>query len=165
MSYFTCSVRYVVLPLCTMYNVKYFRGAPEGLLVHYRVLKLTCDSLLQVDLYQRFVHNHPHCPIMLRSFIKLRPFFVIRCKERNVCCCRYHIQVLFLLEALNAFRDPNHGAHTLFHCICQCSVCGSNIEGICHVGASRFSGVTSMWMSILCEKAEDAEFHNLRYFD
>lgn len=118
---------------------------------------------VQADFYKRFTEAHPQRQIMLRSFIKLRPFFVIKCKERNVCCCRYHIQVLFLLEAFNAFRDPNRGAHTLFHCVCQCSVCGSTAEGICHVGGSRFSGVTAMWTSILCDKAEDAEYHKIRY--
>lgn len=96
---------------------------------------------------------------MFRSFGNMRPFFVIKCKERNVCCCRYHVEVLFLLEALNAFRDPCTGAHVLFQCSCECVVCGFHNGGHCKAGETRFSGVTALWESLLCPKAEDAEFH------
>jgi hypothetical protein len=95
---------------------------------------------------------------MQRAFIKLRPFFVIKCKE-NVCYCRYHIQVLLLLEALNAFRDPRKGAHVIFNCDCECIVCGFDNGGVCNVGTTRYEGVTTLWHSVLCEKAEDEEFH------
>lgn len=96
---------------------------------------------------------------MHRSFDNLRPFFVIKCKERNVCCCRYHVEVLFLLEALNAFRDPLLGAHFILHCDCECVICGVGNGGQCQVGDSRFCGVTAMWESLLCPKLEDQEFH------
>lgn len=102
---------------------------------------------------------HPDCAIQQRSFVNLRPFFVIKCKERNVCCCRYHIQVLYLLEALNAFRDPCKGAHVLFVCTCTCIVCDNDNEGGCNIGRSRYAGVTALWESLLCPKAEDEEFH------
>lgn len=96
---------------------------------------------------------------MHRSFHRLRPFFVIKCKDRNVCCCRYHVEVLFLLEALNAFRDPNSGGHFVVHCDCECAVCGFGNGGHCKAGESRFAGVTALWESLLCLKSEDAEFH------
>jgi hypothetical protein len=51
-----------------------------------------------------------------------------------VCCCRYHIQVLFLLEALNSFRDPCKGAHVNFNCDCKCIVCGFDNGGVAMSG-------------------------------
>lgn len=121
-----------------------------------------CHSSLQMQLFTRFIDAHPELSIQHRAFINLRPFFVIKCKERNVCCCRYHIQVLFLLEALNAFRDPQRGAHIIFNCNCECSVCDVGEEGLCNVGRSRYAGVTALWESLLCPKNEEEEFHHPR---
>ena len=112
-----------------------------------------------MQLFTRFLEAHPECSIQHWAFISLRPFFVIKCKERNVCCCRYHIQVLFLLEALNAFRDPRKGTHVLFICNCTCLVCDKSGEGHCNVGKSQYSGVTALWEAVLCPKLEDEEFH------
>ena len=120
---------------------------------------MTVQVVLQKQLYERFIAAHPECPIMHRSFDDLRPFFVIKCKERNVCCCRYHVEVLFLLEALNAFRDPYTGAHFVLRCGYECIVCGIGNGGYCKAGESRFSGVTALWESLLCPKLEDSEFH------
>lgn len=124
-----------------------------------KLFLITLFEFLQMQLYTRFIEAHPQCSIQHRSFIYLRPFFVIKCKERNVYCCRYHIQVMYLLEALNAFRDPRKGAHVLFLCNCTCIVCDRDDNGVCSTAKSRYAGVTVLWESLLCLKAEDEEFH------
>ena len=115
--------------------------------------------LLQKQLYDRFMVVHPKCLIMHCFFNGLCPIFVIKCKERNVCCCRHHVKVMYFLEALNAFRDPRIVAHFLVECDCQCTLCGVVHSGDCCLGHSCFSSITAMWKSLLCPKAKDAKFH------
>ena len=76
-----------------------------------------------------------------------------------MCCCRYHVQVMYLLEALNAFRDPRFAPHFIVECDCHYVLCSAVHSGECRLGNSRFAGVTAMWESLLCPKVEDAEFH------
>ena len=49
--------------------------------------------------------------------------------------------------------------HVNFNCDCECIVCGFNNGGVCNIGASRYVGVMALWYYVLCDKAEDEEFH------
>ena len=69
------------------------------------------------------------------------------------------MEVLFLLEALNAFRDPSLGGHFILYCDCECAVCDFGNGGHYKAGESCFAGVTTLWESLLCPKGEDANFH------
>ena len=40
-------------------------------------------------------------------------------------------------------------------------MCDKDDEGGCNIGRSRYAGVTALWESLLCPKAEDEEFHRL----
>ena len=66
---------------------------------------------------------------------------------------------MYLLEALNAFRDPRTALHFVVECNCQCLLCNVVHGEECGLGERRFTSVTGMWESMLCPKAEDAEFH------
>jgi hypothetical protein len=90
---------------------------------------------------------------------------VKRLCEWNTCCCRYHTELRYLLDALNGMRIDEAGVHS--SCTCKClSVCGGGClqEGIvCGASTATFSGLASFWSSVLCEKGVDEFWHSKDY--
>ena len=97
----------------------------------------------------------------MRSFEILKPFFVKKCKDRNVCCCKYHVELDMLREAYNTMRDAMKGVHTFISCTCLCSVCSDAPEDSCSAHLTKCDGVTKFWEQIVCPKGESEEFHKL----
>ena len=88
---------------------------------------------------------------------KLRPFWVKKLKERNVCCCIYHVEIQELLVALNNMRTST-GMHVVVGCNCDCKVCSSNEVG-CISYLCTYSRTTTLWKAILCLREEFNEWH------
>lgn len=111
----------------------------------------------QLSLYTRFTEEHPSVILGLRSFEALKPWYVKRLKEFNSCCCRYHVQMAELKDALNSMR---RGAlHRC--CSCSCDVCKTLKEHQCLALNSAIEGVRAMCDRVLCPHPEDSEFHSL----
>jgi hypothetical protein len=117
---------------------------------------------LQIAFYKRFVEAHPDTPIKLCAFERLKPYFVRACNERNVCCCRYHVEIDMLREGLNRIRDGKKGLHVQEECQCDCEVCLFRAEeSNCDAHLKIYAGTTSLWQEIVCPKPENAEWHAL----
>ena len=63
----------------------------------------------QTDAYIDFVAKYPDIKIGQRTFDKLKPFFFRPAseKDRNTCCCRYHIESNLLFKSCMKFRKSN----------------------------------------------------------
>ena len=102
-------------------------------------------------------------PIKQRAFEKLKPYFVRACNERNVCCCRYHVEIDMLREGLNRIRDGTRGIHLLKNCQCDCDVCLFRLEeGNCKAHLKTYAGTTTLWQEIVCSKPNNKEWHALQ---
>jgi hypothetical protein len=115
---------------------------------------------LQTALYLRFQAKHPDILIRERSFVKFLPFYVKPLKDRNVCCCRYHVELDMLREGINYMRDARKGVHAT--CTCRCQVCAhsSNDEGVsCGAHEVVFKGITKLWQEVVCPKLETKEWY------
>lgn len=68
----------------------------------------------QTDAYIDFVAKYPHIKIGQRTSDKLKPFFVRAAseKDRNTCCCRYHIESNFLFKSCIKFRKSKNQSET-----------------------------------------------------
>lgn len=95
----------------------------------------------------------------MRAFEGLKPYFVKKCKDRNVCWCKYHVELDMLREALNAIRDARKGVHSSISCSCSCLVCASSCVDSCCAHLSKCDGVTKLWEQVVCPKGESDEFH------
>ena len=64
----------------------------------------------QIDAYIDFVAKYPDIKIGQRTFDKLKPFFVRPAseKDRNTCCCRYHIESNLLFKSCMKFRKSKN---------------------------------------------------------
>jgi len=40
--------------------------------------------------------EHPSCQVGLQSFQKLKPFYLKRLKEWNICASKYHVEIIEL---------------------------------------------------------------------
>jgi hypothetical protein len=116
---------------------------------------------VQASFYERFVQSHPEATISMRAFECLKPFFVKKCKDRNVCCCKYHVEIDMLREAINTMRDAVKGVHSSNSCTCSCPVCYNLSEDSCCAHLTKCDGVTKFWEQIVCPKGEADEFHKL----
>ena len=117
--------------------------------------------LMQTALYLRFQARHPDLEIRERSFVKLRPFYVKPLKDRNVCCCRYHVELDMIREGMNFMRDARKGVHGA--CNCDCGLCASPlIDGpvCCAAHEAVFKGITKLWLQVVCPKLETEVWHN-----
>jgi hypothetical protein len=112
----------------------------------------------QISLYMRFRGEHSGVEIGVRSFEALKPWFVKRMKEFNSCCCRYHVQMVELKDALNFMRRGT--VHK--NCSCHCDVCQPDSgTGACKASELTFHSVTKLCELVLCPKPEEEEFHAL----
>lgn len=118
--------------------------------------------MMQSSFYDRFVNAHEDHTIGQRAFQKLKPFFVKKCKDRNVCCCKYHVELDMLREGLNAMRNAKKGVHAFLSCTCNCPVCVSPSESTSCTADSTYKGVTMLWEQVVCPKEDSAEFHKLQ---
>ncbi len=67
---------------------------------------------MQTSFFLQFQLVNPNVNIEQRAFEVLKLYFVKPCKDRNVCCCKYHVK----LDTLR--RGIQKGAH--FANLCNC---------------------------------------------
>ncbi len=82
--------------------------------------------------------------------------------EWNTCCCHYHTKLKLLVNGLNDMQNDPAGIHTA--CLCEYpEVCVVEVKGApncpCFVQSSLFSGITNLWMSMMCVKPPDSMWH------
>jgi len=86
---------------------------------------------------------------------------VKRLKERNTCCCIYHVEIMELLEALNLMRLKLR-LHDFCTYTCDYEEICKPIEvsgNGCQGKEVRYIGTTELWKLIVCPKDEFAEWH------
>lgn len=116
---------------------------------------------MQTTFYNRFKANNPDVTISQSAFHVLKPFFVKKLKEQNVCCCKYHVELIMLKDAFNRMRQsPNmHG----LDCRCECNVCLTAEDGggdtSCSAGELTYRTLTGFWQTCVCPKDEGEEWH------
>ena len=101
---------------------------------------------LQMEFFLRFQVAFPAVIVGKRSFDLLRPFWVKRMKERNVCCCIYHVEFQELLQGLNYLRLRS-GIHSNGSCTCDCDeVCAppTATGADCHGKLLTYPGTTAL---------------------
>ena len=117
---------------------------------------------LQMEFFLRFQVAFPAVIVGKRSFDLLQPFWIKRMKERNVCCCIYHVEFQELLQGLNYLRLRS-GIHSNGSCTCDCDeVCvpPTATGAGCHGKLLTYPGTTALWESIVCPKGEFEEWHS-----
>jgi hypothetical protein len=60
---------------------------------------------VQTKKFQRYKEAHLEEAVQQRAFLKLQPYFVKSMKDKNVCCCVYHVEVQLFKDAVNRMRD------------------------------------------------------------
>jgi hypothetical protein len=120
------------------------------------------SSTLQLELFTAFKAQHPSFEVEFTKFHSLKPWFVKQLCEWNTCCCCYHTELRYLLDALNGMRINEAGIHS--SCTYKClPVCrgGCQPEGTLYgVSTATFPNLTSFWSSVLCEKGVDEFWHS-----
>jgi hypothetical protein len=102
-------------------------------------------DVLQTQFFIRFQKAHPEVIAGERSFCSLKPFFIKAMKERNTCCCIYHVELNELRMALNKYHASRPKEHS----------CQHRMEsGSCDASSIEFDGLTSCWESVVCPKGE-----------
>ena len=115
---------------------------------------------MQTCLYERFKVAHPDMEVKMRAFDGLRPYFVKACRERNMCCCRYHVELDMLRHGLLTLRDPRKGLHAVASCNCKCLVC-TEVGDSCAAHLTVYDGITKMWEACVFPKDDTSDFHRL----
>jgi hypothetical protein len=110
-------------------------------------------------LFFRFQEAHPTVIIGKKMFDSLRPFFVIRLKERNMYCCIYHVKMEELQIGFNHMRLRS-GLHSR-SCNCSCEVCRPDGDGDCNctMPCLTYAETTESQEAILCPREEFSEWH------
>ena len=73
-------------------------------------------------------------------------------KERNTCCCIYHVELNELI-ALNKYHATRSNEQ----------LCQHGMEsGSCEASSIEFEGRTSLWEFVVCPKGEFDEWHDVR---
>jgi hypothetical protein len=58
----------------------------------------------QMEFYLHFQASHPLVIVEKPMFDFLQPLWIKRLKERNICCCIYHVEMQELLVEFNYMR-------------------------------------------------------------
>lgn len=96
----------------------------------------------QTEAYVEFISKFPEIKIGQRSFEKLKPYFVRSAlpKDRNTCCCRYHVEIQLLFKSCMTFRRKNQDTEDE------------------ELQPTIFSKLSEVVDATLCEK--DGDYHN-----
>ena len=74
-------------------------------------------------------------------------------KERNTCCCIYHVELNELRIALNKYHATRPAGHYCEHEMESAS---------CEASSMEFNGLTTLWEAVVCPKGEFEEWHNVK---
>ncbi|GAQ89961.1 hypothetical protein KFL_005820050 [Klebsormidium nitens] len=112
-------------------------------------------EISQAELYQKFQEDHPEVKIGERSFEVLKPWFVRKLKDRNVCCCKYDVEMRYLLDALRRVRMTRHE-----QCKCGCNLCRpSPADMSCQIHKKDYNSVSAFCEELMCPKPEGSDKH------
>lgn len=110
---------------------------------------------MQLELYLRFQEGcGEETPVGFSLFQKFKPFYIRVLKDRNVCCCKYHVEMDLLKRALNQFRLHKHLPGT---CQCNCKACGAS--SMCEASKSSIRSVREWCEETLCPREEGNAWH------
>ena len=114
---------------------------------------------MQTAFYERFKAAHPDVKIGQTSFNSLKSYFMKSLKDRSVCCCKYHVELIKLKDAFN-----HMWASRILHglgCVCNCQVCDCDevVGRTCAANSITYAGITMLWQACLCSKPEGTEFY------
>jgi hypothetical protein len=87
---------------------------------------------------------------MQRAFQKLKPYHVQPLKDRNVCCCKYHVELDMLKFGLNFLKGSKKGIHAKLRYKCECIICNpfvgeSNDNVMCSALGKVYKGIIQLW--------------------
>lgn len=74
-----------------------------------REQKQKCFMMMTIsEAYEQFVAEYPECVVKKSKFFYLRPPFVlpVSCMPHNVCVCRYHANMQYLVESVAKETSP-----------------------------------------------------------
>lgn len=101
---------------------------------------------------------HPNIRIGQTLFIFLKPYFVKSLKDKSICCCKYHVELIKLKDAFNRMRTSRilHGLGCAYDCeVCDCDEVARKIFA---ANSLTYAGITTLWQACLCLRLEGAEF-------
>ena len=110
-------------------------------------------DVLQTKFFIRFKEANPEIIVGERSFCSLKPFFIKAMKERNTCCCIYHVELNELRIALNKYHVTRPKDH-----LCQHGM----VSESCEASGIEFEGLTPLWESVVCPKSKFDEWHDVK---
>jgi hypothetical protein len=117
--------------------------------------------ILELDFFTLFKDEHPNVQMQLRAFESLKPWFVKKLREWNICC-KYHTEIDELKEGFNGIRSHGKGFHG--QCTCSCvEIChpfGKDSGARkCQAHVYYFKILTKLWSSNLCPTNIFSSFH------
>jgi hypothetical protein len=99
----------------------------------------------------RFQKANPSIVISKQTCDALRPFWIQKMKEHNVCCCIYHVEIEELCVKFDHMR-LKFGLNSYFHYDCEVvceGVDDSNIVG-CMGSHAIYSSYIALWEVMVC---------------
>jgi len=95
------------------------------------------------------------------KFESLRPFYVKKLKERNTCCCIYHVEIDQLQLGLNNM-NATFELHGIKKCNCTCPyICLKNVNQFSsNVIYFVYPCITMTWQILICPKKYEDEWHH-----
>ncbi|MCO5591795.1 hypothetical protein L7F22_045787 [Adiantum nelumboides] len=116
----------------------------------------------QVELYLRFKTKYADIQILQLCFESMKLFFVRKLRDRYICCCIVHVQMIFLKEAVNHMRTQSFDLHGSC-CMCSCPICLHHDEVVnhgCLAYKNASMSTTLLLESILCSILAEHSFHS-----
>jgi hypothetical protein len=74
---------------------------------------------MQLEFYIAFKAKHPDVNCGLTSFELLKPWWMKWLRLWNTCCCRYHQELMELMNALDMMQMDKQGVHSNYPCDCD----------------------------------------------
>ncbi len=93
---------------------------------------------------------------------KVKSYYIKPLKDKNICCCKYHVELDMLKVSLNFLRDPKKGMHEKLRCHCHCNVyssIGESRDLMCSVLGKVYKGITQLQHDCVCGKGELEKWH------
>jgi hypothetical protein len=97
---------------------------------------------VQLKFYNHFEKAHGG-KVRLRTFEQMKPYYVHIIKERNTCACKYHVEMVELLNKFNNMWDGTNGVHGK-HCNYTYDICVGSIPSVCIARCGVFQGSTNI---------------------
>ena len=73
-------------------------------------------EMTQTEIFIEFTRLHPDVTISHRSFDACKPWFVRYSKQRDTCCCRYHVVFQLLYSLFRVLMGHNDSIHPTSPC-------------------------------------------------